>query len=240
MAYIIAHGTVNGYNKVFQPTNCGNEIQVITDIRAEFDNTSTMLKKPMGYLLQISPNGVWISVIKLLFDGERSSGSGEGFFSFSAFIPCQQIVEGVILKQTLDNLMTKYLTMLSKEYFTQNIGIDWSFVEQASKELDKQCKQRTKSINTYYTSSDKFAVINIEKDEQVAKYLDKPFQPEYGAYKAVFIGSELQNPNRLSAHTLLYIDLENEVYDVIWIGDTPLHFHLFPNKFQCLIISRYK
>ena len=219
MAYIIAHGTVNGYNKVYQPSNCGSELQVITDIRAEFDNTSTMLEKPTGYLIQMSSNGVWVSVVKLLFDGERS-GNGPGFFAFSAFIPSQQVVDGGVLKHSLDKLMNDYLTQLSREYFTQNIGIDWSFVERASKELDTQCKHRTKTINTNYTLSDKFAFINIEKDEQVVKYLDKPFQPEYGAFRAVFFGTYLQNPNRQSTYTQLAIDLENEAYDVIWVGDT--------------------
>lgn len=217
MIYIIAHGTVNGYNKVYQPSNCGNEINVITDIRSEFDNTDTMLEKPIGYLLQIYPNGVWISVVKLLFDGERS-GNGPGFFAFSAFVPTQIYIEGSVIKQTLFNLMNTYLTMLSKEYYTRNIGIDWSFVELASKELNAQCKPRKKNIKINYTPSDKFAFVNVETDDHVAKYLDKPFQPEYGAYKAVFIGSQLLNPNRKSTYNQLSIDIENDVYDVIWKG----------------------
>lgn len=219
MAYIIAHGTVNGYNKVFLPSGCGDEIQFITDIRAEFDNTSTMLEKPMGYLIQMSPNGVWISVVKLLFDGERS-GNGPGFFAFSAFLPTQQFIEGAKLKQILDRVMTKYLSLLTKEYFTQNIGIDWSFVQEASIELDSLCKPRTKRVTTNFNTSDKFAYVAALTDEQIIQYLCKPFQPEYGAYKAVFVGTGLQNPNRQSTYSLLAIDVENEVYDIIWIGDT--------------------
>ena len=220
MAYIIAHGTINGYNKVYLPINCGNEIQVITDIRAEFDNTSTMLEKPAGYLLQMSPNGVWISVVKLLFDGERSSGSGEGFFAFSAFLPPQQSIEGAKLKEILDELMTKYLSLLTKEYFTRNIGIDWSFVQQASIELDALCKTCTKQVKTNFIPSDKFAYVAALTDEQIIQYISKPFQPEYGSYKAVFIGTSLQNPNRQSTYSLLDVDVENEVYDIIWIGNT--------------------
>lgn len=219
MAYIIAHGTVNGYNKVFLPSDCGSELQYITDIRAEFDNTSTMLEKNMGYLIQMSPNGVWISVVKLLFDGERS-GNGSGFFAFSAFLPAQQFIEGAKLKQILDRVMTKYLSLLTKEYFTQNIGIDWSFVQQASIELESLCKPRAKHVTTDFNPSDKFAYVAAQTDEQIIQYLDKPFQPEYGAYKAVFVGAGLQNPNRQSSYSLLNIDVENEVYDIIWIGDT--------------------
>lgn len=225
MAYIIAHGTVNGYNKVFLPAGCGDEIQFITDIRAEFDNTSTMLEKPMGYLIQMTPNGVWISVVKLLFDGERS-GNGPGFFAFSAFLPTQQFIEGAKLKQILDGVMTKYLSLLTKEYFTQNIGIDWSIVQQASIEFDLQCKPRTKHVTTNFNPSDKFAYVVALTDEQIVQYLGKPFQSEYGAYKAVFVGTGLQNPNRQSAHSLLNIDVENEVYDIIWIGDTHDYPHI--------------
>ena len=225
MAYIIAHGTVNGYNKVFLPSGCGDEIQFITDIRAEFDNTSTMLEKPMGYLLQMSPNGVWISVVKLLFDGERS-GNGPGFFAFSAFLPTLQFIEGAKLKQILDGVMTKYLSMLTKEYFTQNIGIDWSFVQQASIELDSLCKPRTKHVTINFSTSDKFAYVAALTNEQIIQYLGKPFQPEYGAYKAVFVGTDIQNPNRQSTYSLLNIDVENEVYDIIWIGDTHDYPHI--------------
>lgn len=225
MAYIIAHGTVNGYNKVFLPAGCGDEIQFITDIRAEFDNTSTMLEKPMGYLIQMTPDGAWISVVKLLFDGERS-GNGPGFFAFSAFLPTQQFIEGAKLKQILDGVMTKYLSLLTKEYFTQNIGIDWSIVQQASIEFDLQCKPRTKHVTTNFNPSDKFAYVVALTDEQIIQYLGKPFQPEYGAYKAVFVGTGLQNPNRQSTHSLLNIDVENEVYDIIWIGDMHDYPHI--------------
>ena len=40
-----------------------------------------------------------------------------------------------------------------------------------------------------------------------------------GAYKAVFIGTHLQHPMRLTQQTCLNIDLENEEYDIIWNGN---------------------
>lgn len=219
MAYIIAHGTVDGYRKIPQTTQkAGDELHVITDIRAEFDNTSTMLDKPMGYLIQLSPNGVWVSVVKLLFDGERS-GNGPGFFAFSAYLPSVQIIEGAKLKKILDDLMTKYLSMLTRDYFTRNIGVDWSFVEQASAELDSLCKPQAIKCSANFVVSEKFAYVNADTDEQIIKYLGKPFQPEYGAFKAIFIGTQIQNPNRQSSHSLLNLDLDNEVYSILWIGN---------------------
>lgn len=218
MAYIIAHGTVKGYQKLWIPATCGNELSIITDIRAEFDNTVTMLQKPAGYLLHMASNGVWISIVRLLFDGERASGVGAGFFAFSAFIPLTQVVGGQVIKDVLDRLMEKYISMLSKDFDTQSVGIDWSFVDRASAELDTQCKP-CKCHRIHYEKSDRFAYVNVETEEQIVRYLDKPFQPEYGQYKAVFLGTYLQNPTHLPLQTQLNIDLDNEEYEIIWNGN---------------------
>ena len=219
MAYIIAHGTVNGYQKIQVTSNaCGSELQVLTDIRAEFDNTATMLSKPVGYILQMSPSGVWVSVVKTLMDGERS-GNGAGFFAFSAFISQNEVVSGDSLKEQLDKLMQHYIG-LCPNFMTKNIGVDWSFVTNASAELNAICQPRRKAINTNYTPSNNFAYVPATTEEQIIQLLDKPFQPEYGAYKAVFIGTHLQHPMRLPQQTCLNIDLENEVYDIRWNGDT--------------------
>lgn len=218
MAYIIAHGTVNGYQKIQVTSNaCGSELQVLTDIRAEFDNTATMLSKPVGYILQMSPSGVWVSVVKTLMDGERS-GNGAGFFAFSAFISQNEVVSGDSLKEQLDKLMQHYIG-LCPNFMTKNIGVDWSFVTNASAELNAICQPRRKAINTNYTPSNNFAYVPVTTEEQIIQLLDKPFQPEYGAYKAVFIGTHLQHPMRLTQQTCLNIDLENEEYDIIWNGN---------------------
>lgn len=219
MAYIIAHGTVNGYQKIQVTSNaCGSELQVLTDIRAEFDNTATMLSKPVGYILQMSPSGVWVSVVKTLMDGERS-GNGAGFFAFSAFISQNEVVSGDSLKEQLDKLMQHYIG-LCPNFMTKNIGVDWSFVTNASAALNAICQLRRKAINTNYTPSNNFAYVPVTTEEQISQLLDKPFQPEYGAYKAVFIGTHLQHPMRLTQQTCLNIELENEVFDIVWSGNT--------------------
>lgn len=221
MAYIIAHGTVDGYRKIKQGLPIGTEQNVLTDIRVEFDNTTTMLNKPCGYLIQMAENGVWISIVKLLLDGERS-GKGPGFFAFSAFLPTNQVVDGRIIKQTLDNLLEQYLARIGDDC-TKNVGIDWSFVEQASASLNEQCRKRNKfaKTNYYVTSSNekKIAYIDIHSDAEIEQYLDKPFQPEYGEYRAVFLGTHLQYPDNLATQTPLTIDFENEEYEIIWTGD---------------------
>lgn len=221
MAYIIAHGTVNGYRKITQGAPIGTEQKVLTDIRAEFDNTQTMLDKPFGYLIQMAEKGVWLSIVKLLFDGERS-GNGTGFWAFSAFIPNNQVVEGKVIKQTLENLLTHYLTIIGDD-FTKNIGVDWSFVEQATTDLNSYCKPRFKPAPTNYKEDNidnkQYAYINVSSVEEIAQYLGKPFQPEYGKYRAVFLGTYLQNPAHLAAQKPLVIDFGNEVYDIIWQGD---------------------
>ena len=219
MAYIIAHGTVNGYCKIPSPQSIGIEQNVLTDIRAQFDNTPTMLQKPVGYLIQMASNGVWISVVKLLFDGERSGG-GAGFFAFSAFVSANQYVQGSALRNLLDDLMNTYLSKTSGTS-TKNIGVDWSFVNDATAKLNELCIPRTKPINTHYLPSDKFAYVGIS-DNDIDKYLEKPFQPEYGQYKAVFLGTHLQHPSLLSSQTPLSIDLENEEYTIEWHGDNVL------------------
>lgn len=221
MAYIIAHGTVNGYRKITQGHPIGTEQKVLTDIRAEFDNTQTMLNKSFGYLIQMAEKGVWLSIVKLLFDGERS-GNGTGFWAFSAFIPNNQIVDGKVIKQTLESLLAHYLTEIGGD-FTKNIGVDWSFVEQATADLNSYCKPRFKPapINYKEDSIDnkQFAYVNVSSEEEIEQYLGKPFQPEYGKYRAVFLGTYLQNPAHLAAQKPLVIDFGNEVYDIIWQGD---------------------
>ncbi len=231
MAYIIAHGTVNGYRKITQGAPIGTEQKVLTDIRAEFDNTQTMLDKPFGYLIQMAEKGVWLSIVKLLFDGERS-GNGTGFWAFSAFLPNNQVVEGKVIKQTLENLLTHYLTVIGDD-FTKNIGVDWSFLEQATADLDSHCKTRRKPAPTNYKEDNidnkQYAYVNVSPEEEIAQYLEKPFQPEYGKYRAVFLGTHLQNPAHLAAQKPLVIDFGNEVYDIIWQGDAkkyPNNMHL--------------
>ena len=217
MAYIIAHGTVNGYQKIQSTLSDNRELQILTDIRTEFDNTSSMLTKSEGYLLQMSPSGVWVSIVKTLMDGERSGG-GAGFFAFSAFIPKEQMIAGQQLKNVLDKLMQHYLS-LCPNFMTRNINVDWSFVTNASAELNALCQPRCKAINTYYVPAEQFAYVPITTNVEQIQYLDKPFQPEYGKFKAVFLGTHLQHPMRLPQQTLLEIDLENEVYDIIWRGN---------------------
>lgn len=217
MAYIIAHGTVNGYQKIQNTLSDNKELQILTDIRTEFDNTASMLTKSEGYLLQMSPFGVWVSIVKTLMDGERSGG-GAGFFAFSAFIPKEQMIAGQKLKNVLDKLMQHYLS-LCPNFMTRNINVDWSFVTNASAELHALCQPRRKAINTCYVPSEQFAYVPITTNDELVLYLDKPFQPEYGAYKAVFLGMHLQHPMRLPQQTCLNIDLENEEYDIIWNGN---------------------
>lgn len=218
MAYIIAHGTVNGYLKIQSTLSDNRELHILTDIRTEFNNTATMLTTPEGYILQMCPSGVWISIVKTLIDGERS-GNGAGFFAFSAFVPQDQVVTGASLKGLLDRLMQHYIGQCPN-FMTKNIGIDWSFVTNASAELNAMCQSRRKTINTHYIPSNNFAYVQATTEEQIIQLLDKPFQPEYGAYKVVFIGTHLQHPMRLPQQTCLNIDLENEVYDIRWNGDT--------------------
>lgn len=217
MAYIIAHGTVNGYQKLQSTLSDNRELQILTDIRTEFDNTSSMLTKSEGYLLQMSPSGVWVSIVKTMMDGERSGG-GAGFFAFSAFVPKEQMIAGQQLKNILDKLMQHYLS-LCPNFMTRNINVDWSFVTNTSTELNALCQPRRKTIDTHYTPSNNFAYVQATIEEQIIQLLDKPFQPEYGMYKAVFIGTHLQHPMRLPQQTCLNIDLENEVYDIYWSGD---------------------
>ena len=214
MAYIIAHGTVNGYQKIQNTLSDNRELQILTDIRTEFDNTSSMLTKSEGYLLQMSPSGVWVSIVKTLMDGERSGG-GAGFFAFSAFIPKEQMIAGQQLKKVLDKLMQHYLS-LCPNFMTRNINVDWSFVTNASAELNVLSQPRRKTIDTHYTPSNNFAYVQATTEEQIIQLLDKPFQPEYGKYKAVFLGTHLQHPMRLTQQICLNIDLENEEYDIIW------------------------
>ena len=218
MAYIIAHGTVNGYQKIQTTLSDNRELQILTDIRTEFDNTGSMLTKSEGYLFQMCHSGVWISVVKTLMDGERPGG-GAGFFAFSAFVPKEQMIAGQQLKNILDKLMQHYLS-LCPNFMTRNINIDWSFVTNASAELNGLCQPRRKAINTCYVPSEQFAYVSIKTNEKLVQYLDKPFQPEYGKYKAVFLGTHLQHPMHLHQQTCLNIDLENEVYDIVWNGNT--------------------
>ena len=217
MAYIIAHGTVNGYQKIQNTLSDNRELQILTDIRTEFDNTSSMLTKSEGYLLQMSPSGVWVSIVKTLMDGERSGG-GAGFFAFSAFIPKEQMIAGQQLKKVLDKLMQHYLS-LCPNFMTRNINVDWSFVTNASAELNVLSQPRRKTIDTHYTPSNNFAYVQATTEEQIIQLLDKPFQPEYGKYTAVFLGTHLQHPMRLTQQICLNIDLENEEYDIIWNGN---------------------
>lgn len=218
MIYIVAHGTVNGYQKI--PSTIiggGEELSVLTDIRTEFDNTNTMLTKQPGYLLQMSPTGVWISIAKPFIDGERS-GNGAGFFAFSLFLPKEIQIEGKKIKEVLDDLMGAYLTMCPG-FMTRNINVDWSFVAEKAKELSGYSKQRIKNINIDCSQSNKFAYVIAENDERVIQFLDKPFQFEFGSFKAVFIGTHLQHPMRLTMQEKIDIDFEDELYDIVWKGD---------------------
>lgn len=217
MAYIIVHGTVGGWKKLWPKGLDTEEANVIQDIRDELDKAETCLKKPAGYLLHMAPHGVWFSIVRLLNDGGRS-GKGKGFFAFSAFLPSNQIVEGKVVKHILDDVLDKYLSRLSKERYSQNI-IDWSFVDIASEELNAQCKTRKRLPHIHYEKSKRFAYVNADTEEQVIRYLDKPFQSEYGQYQAVFLGTYLQDPSHLPLQTQLNIDLDNEEYEIIWNGN---------------------
>ena len=217
-AYIIAHGTMDGYEQYPKQAEYSDIPKSIYDLRAELDSSGDFLSKPIGYYIQIDNNGVWVSIMKLMRDGE-SDGNRPGFFAISAFIPASQSISGGDLKDKLDAVMSQYLSSYTNGMRTCSIGVDWSFVSNASAELNTMCQPRRKTINTHYTPSNNFAYVPATTEEQIIQLLDKPFQPEYGAYKAVFIGTHLQHPVRLTQQTCLNIDLENEEYDIIWNGN---------------------
>lgn len=223
-AYIIAHGTMDGYEQYPKQAEYSDIPKSIYDLRAELDSSGDFLSKPIGYYIQIDNNGVWVSIMKLMRDGE-SDGNRPGFFAISAFIPASQSISGGDLKNKLDTVMSQYLSSYTNGMRTCSIGVDWSFVSNASAELNTMCQPRRKTINTHYTPSNNFAYIQATTEEQIIQLLDKPFQPEYGAYKVVFIGTHLQHPMRLPLQNCLNIDLENEVYDIQWNGNK----HEWPN-----------
>lgn len=216
--YLVAHGTMDGYEQYPKQTEYSDIPKSIYDIRAELDSSGDFLSKPLGYYIQMDRNGVWGSIIKLMRDGE-SDGNRPGFFAISAFIPVNCSIPGSDLKKRLDSVMSQYLNLYTNGMRTRSIGVDWSFVTKASAELNTLCQPRRKAINTNYVPSEQFAYVPVTTEEQIIQYLDKPFQPEYGQYKAVFLGTYLQHPMRLPQQTRLDIDLENEVYDIIWRGN---------------------
>ena len=217
--YLVAHGTMDGYEQYPKQTEYSDISKSIYDLRAELDSSGDFLSKPLGYYIQMDTNGVWVSIIKLMRDGE-SDGNRPGFFAISAFIPVSCTIHGSDLKNKLDFVMSQYLNSYTNGMRTCSIGVDWSFVTNAAAELNALCQPRRKAINTYYVPSEQFAYVPVTTEEQIIQYLDKPFQPEYGKFKAVFLGTHLQHPMRLPQQTRLDIDLENEVYDIIWRGNT--------------------
>ncbi len=230
MAYIIAHGTMDGYEQYPKHSIYAERAKAIFDIREELDSGNGFLSKPIGYYITSDTDGVWISVVKLMRDGE-SDGNRPGFFAISAYIESTQIVSGKYLKDLLDDLMQYYLRTYTNGMRTCSIGVDWSFIEKAAIELNSKCTQRNRKIDTNYSISDRFAYVNAITDDDIIKFFDKPFQPEFGEYRTVFIGTSLQNQDRLTIQTSLEIDFDNEEYSIIWNGDTKRYPNL-PQKIR--------
>lgn len=218
MIEIIAQGTIGGHHCFPQDPNPDYIANINLDIRKEINPSSQG-----GYYIQAVPNGVWVSIARGMDDGERQGG-GAGYMAFSIYIPSNVALGGKSIKQKLDSLMSYYINSYAQDgIYTRSKGVDWGFVKQAANELDALSSFLTKpkKIDCAPSTIEKhFAYVNISNDEELEKYIDKPFQPEYGMYNAVFLGNSLRNLQSLSTCDLLSIDLENEVYDIIWIGDT--------------------
>lgn len=218
MIDIIAQGTIGGHHCFPQDPNPDYIANINLDIRNEINPGSQG-----GYYIQAVPNGVWVSIARGMDDGERKGG-GAGYMAFSIYIPSNVALGGKSIKQKLDSLMSYYINSYAQDgIYTRSKGVDWGFVKQAANELEALSSFLTKpkKIDCAPSTIEKhFAYVNISNDEELEKYLDKPFQPEYGMYNAVFLGNSLRNLQSLSTYDLLSIDLENEVYDIIWLGDT--------------------
>ena len=211
MIQVIIQGTIDGH-RIFPSENrkALHDTEGL-DIRTEI--ASNFL---LGYYIQTYSQGAWVSKAKSMDDGATMRA---GYVAVSVYIPNHILIPGSKLKELLDRTLDHYLNTYTDGLSTKSIGIDWSFVTNASAELNAMCQPRRKAINTHYIPSNNFAYVQANTDEQIIQLLDKPFQPEYGAYKAVFIGTHLQHPMRLTQQTCLNIDLENEEYDIIWNGN---------------------
>lgn len=209
MAYVIAHGTINGWH-IFPLGVNGPDIDVVDDIRAELNTT---INSSCGYLLRHAPNGVWFTTIKVMIDGERS-GKGMGFFAISAYVPSSHYVSGAKIKEVLDATMNHYLLSYTDGIETRSIGVNWSFLQDATNELDSCAVPRCKLALTSFKSSS--GVAFVQNCIEVSSFFDKPFQPDYCGFRAVFLSDSIMNMAKMSSYTALNIDLDDILLNIVW------------------------
>lgn len=210
MAKIIADGTCNGWNIFPKKTSflAGEEI---TDIRSVFEKGQKFLSVKPGYLIRPVKKGVWVSIVKLMIDGERSGG-GNGYMSFSVFLSANESLASGVLKQSLDGLMRHYLTKCTDGVQTCAIGVDWSFIQNYEKDISAKVKNGD-PITFPLKQKDDVAVVDLSK-YPIDKYLDNPFQSEYFSYKLVVLSPDLLDKDVLSKCNRISIDFDDIEYAI--------------------------
>lgn len=210
MAKIIADGTCNGWNIFPKKTSflAGEEI---TDIRSVFEKGQKFLSVKPGYLIRPVKKGVWVSIVKLMIDGERSGG-GNGYMSFSVFLSANESLASGVLKQSLDGLMRHYLTKCTDGVQTCAIRVDWSFIQKYENDISAEVKNGD-PITFPLKQKDDVAVVDLSK-YPIDKYLDNPFQSEYFSYKLVVLSPDLLDKDVLSKCNRISIDFDDIEYAI--------------------------
>lgn len=223
-AYIVAHGTINGWS-IFPSSENRQDILFLEDIRAELN---TDIQGNNGFQIRLTPNGVWFSIIRVMIDGERP-GHGVGFFAISAFVPSTHYIAGAVIKEVLINAMNHYITNFTDGVMTRSIGVDWSFINAYAAMLNGQLRPRSKQVSINLSQSSNIAYIQNGIGD-VADFFDKPFQPDYANYKAVFFNMSILNPARLLSYASLSIDLNDVLLDITYDNHQGYLFPKLPKQ----------
>ncbi len=176
---IVIHGTKGGYH-TFTPDN----VKMI-DARPDFNKVAAIGQQ--AYSINFTDGNVVFSKYRIIRDvaGEKRTGN----IAFSVFIPYNEKMLGIDIKDFLDKLSEEYYLKYIPDNNNNlyNIREDWSFISSLKSQYQDQIKMISPlSAKDFTQGNGEAAFVYYFNELELCRHFDTPFQKVYNAYKQVF------------------------------------------------------
>jgi hypothetical protein len=199
---ILIHGTKDGYKILFKTTEFP-KVFSIGELRLEGVENNRATVGSDFFSISFSHNGCIISKGICVWDEVRRA---IGNIIFSIYIPNGKQLIGSEVKTLLDELCGKYVFEFITDGNISNKQEDWSLFESIANQYALQTNS-SDDIENYQLGKGEAAYIYYQDEIELLKYLDKPYQREYSAFKQVFLvdnkfNKKEENPLNVIRHDM--------------------------------------
>jgi len=242
---IVIHGTQGGYRSINPKNDIGwLELELgLSDARPDSKKVATIGQQ--AYSINFNKGNIIFSKYKIIRDVVADKKTG--LITFSVIIPNNKKLSGEHVIKLLDQLTSTFCQKHIEYENLDNFREDWTFVSALANQYNSRLSPvPADDVENIPQGTADAAYIYYSNEEEMQKYFDAPYQPEYGSYRQIFfieksLETEAKNPlnalrHNTDANLTGLIDLTKKVYklrDFYGKGQNGVSIELRTNGKQC-------